>query len=94
MLDPDPEKKNADPQPWFNHYGIHIFLNQDIQKCKNEQKQCSLCCCFQLTFDIVCIDVVAAGHPRVVGERDAGVVEREDVLQHTTARLNLLNLDT
>ncbi len=34
----------------------------------------------KLTFDIICIDVVAARDTRIVGERHSGVVEGEDVL--------------
>jgi len=38
----------------------------------------------KLTFDIICIDVVAAGDTRIVGERHSGVVEGEDVLNIST----------
>jgi hypothetical protein len=34
----------------------------------------------KLTFDIICIDVVAARDTGIVGERHSGVVEGEDVL--------------
>ena len=36
---------------------------------------------YLLTFDIVCIDIVAARDPGVVGQGHPGVVEREDVLK-------------